>query len=618
MAAPVLDPALRIRVLQRGLTEGLWTALDLGLGHDSDLFSVEDQAWLSAFEALDQADRIPEALKQEIFDASQEATRFLDSGPYTKSFPTSARARFEPLGFLGDGGMGSVFKAFDRQLGRVVALKFLKHLDDEGRHRFLQEIRAQAQIQHAHIVRIFEAGEFDGNPYLAMQYVDGPTLGQAIPLLNLEQKVRVVRDAAEALHACHRQGVLHRDIKPSNIMLEALENGQWHGYVMDFGLARVTAEESRTQAGFLLGPPAYLSPEQASGEPFDRRSDIYALGTTLYEGLAGEPPFSAQDTWELLRKIVTEEPPSLRKHLPSLPRDLELIIAKAMDKDPLRRYPSARAFSEDLSRFLEGDPVHAQPPTLRYRSLKMLRKHQHLAWVIGVSLVLMGGLAAWGLRTAWKARQTAQAAQAFGAAAEAIESLLFKAYSLPLHDTRAERAQVHARMATLEEAMLSQGKWSRGPGHFALGRGHLALGKLERAKVELEKARTILPHDSAVAQALGLVLAQLYAQELEGLRGKQREERKRELEKSLRTPALALIQEAGGRGLEVHSYPEAMVALVEDRPEDAIAKAREAQAQAPWFYQAWVLEGRAQRDQASFLLSTGRFNLALERLEAAG
>lgn len=618
MDARPLDPPLRIRALQRGLAEGLWSAETMGLEPQADLFSITEAQWLQAYDFLDSRGLIPEALKDEVRSYAEEATRFLDSASHARAFPAGARARFEPLGFLGDGGMGSVYKAYDQRLGRVVALKFLKHLDEEARQRFLQETRAQAQIEHPHIVRIFEAGEFDGTPFLAMQFVDGPTLRQAIPLLSLEHKVRILRDAAEAVHACHRQGILHRDIKPSNIMLDATEEGHWNAYVMDFGLARLTTEESRTQAGFLMGTPAYLSPEQAAGQPFDRRSDVYALGISLYECIAGEPPFSAADTWELLRKIATEDPPSLRRAHPTLPRDLELIIAKAMDKDPLRRYASAKLLGEDLDRFLEGDPVHAQPPTLRYRTRKLLRKHRHLAWVTGISFLLVAAMGGWGVQTVLRARRLAQAAQRFGAEAEAMEGLLFKAYSLPLHDTRAERDLVHRRMRELGQEMLRQGAWSQGAGHFALGRVHLALGEWERAREELEKAREFIPSDPHISHALGLCLAQLYAQELDGLRGKQRSERKQELDQTLRAPALRLLLETGSRSTETSPYAEGLVAMVEERYDEALAKAKQVQQQAPWFYLAWVLEGRVHRERGTALLAQGLFTEAMTLLDEAG
>jgi serine/threonine-protein kinase len=618
MAVLHLAPPLQIRALQKGLAEERWTATDLGLGEEADLFSIPEATWLAAYAAMDLGGRISDDFKQAILDIDRDATQFLESKSHARSYPQSARARYEPLGFLGDGGMGSVYKVYDQQLGRLVALKFLKHLDDDARQRFLQETRAHAQIEHPNIVQIFEAGEFDGTPYLAMQFVDGPTLLQAIPSLNLEQKVRIIRDAAEALHACHRQGILHRDIKPSNIMLDPTEDGHWQAFVMDFGLARVTAEESRTQVGFLLGTPAYLSPEQAAGQPFDRRSDIYALGTSLYECIAGAPPFAAAETWDLLRKIVTEEPPSLRTMAPSLPRDLELIIAKAMDKDPLRRYASARGLADDLTRFLEGDPVQAQPATLRYKAWKALRKHRGMAWVSGVSVLLVALIGAWALRSSWQTRRAAEATQSFGAEAEGMEGLLYKSYSLPLHDTRLERAMIHTRLQALGLDMARQGQWAQGAGYFALGRGHLALGELERARMNLEQARQFLPTDPRVAQALGLTLAHLYAQELEGLQGRAREERKQEVERTLKAPALGLLQEAGARGLEAQPFVAAMVALVEERYEEVSAKAKLAQAQAPWNFQAWVLEGRAHREIAADLLAKGQFNEALAALDQAG
>ena len=172
--------------------------------------------------------------------------------------------RYEVLDLLGKGGMGMVYRARDRRLDRIVALKFLRAADPDATMRFLREARAQARIEPPHICRVYEVGEIEGRAYLSLQYVDGEPLQVAARKMPLEAKIAVLRDVAIALHEAHRLGIVHRDVKPANIMVERTEDDQWIPIVTDFGLAReATVEIGLTASGAVLGTPAYMSPEQA-------------------------------------------------------------------------------------------------------------------------------------------------------------------------------------------------------------------------------------------------------------------------------------------------------------------------------------------------------------------
>ena len=225
-------------------------------------------------------------------------------------FPLREEGRYEALEVVGEGGMGVVYKVLDHQLQRTVAFKLLKRLEPEDTERFLQEARAQAQVEHPNVCHIFEAGEARGHPYLVMQFVDGPTLREAREDLDLRTTVEVLLQTAEALHACHRAGIVHRDVKPGNVMLQK-EDGGWHPYVMDFGVARDLGSASHTHAHAIMGTPMYLSPEQAlsRSDKVDRRSDVYGLGTLLYECLTGAPPFRGETPLALMRSIKQQFDP---------------------------------------------------------------------------------------------------------------------------------------------------------------------------------------------------------------------------------------------------------------------------------------------------------------------
>ena len=227
-------------------------------------------------------------------------------------FPVENWDRYEFVSVLGQGGMGVVFKARDRRLGRVVALKFIRSSDADMVARFQREARAQARIDHPAICKVFEVGEVDGKAYIAMQFVDGQSLEGAFARLRLPEKVQLIRDAAEAIHEAHRQGIIHRDIKPANIMVEQAADGRLRPVVMDFGIAREGTQNSGlTEAGMVMGTPNYMSPEQASGaiEQIDRRSDVYSLGATLYELLTDRPPLIGDGIVDVLFKVVQVDPP---------------------------------------------------------------------------------------------------------------------------------------------------------------------------------------------------------------------------------------------------------------------------------------------------------------------
>ncbi len=256
------------------------------------------------------------------------------------------------LGGLGAGGMGEVWRAWDRDLRRWVALKFLHHEDPDQLARFRREAQTAAALSHPNIASVYEVGEADGKPFIAMQYVAGQTLA-TFPRNDLRLLAGLVRDAALALHHAHERGVIHRDLKPANLMVEGSRV-----YVMDFGLARPTAVgSSLSVSGAVIGTPAYMAPEQARGE--SRRvtpaSDVYGLGAALYELLADRPPFQESEVYALLRRIEEDDPEPVRRRNPAVARDLETIVMKCLEKDPARRYASARELADDLTRWLAGD-----------------------------------------------------------------------------------------------------------------------------------------------------------------------------------------------------------------------------------------------------------------------
>ena len=245
----------------------------------------------------------------------------------------------------------------------------------------MAEARAQARIQHENVVRVYEAGQVDGEPYIAMQFIDGEPLSKAKEKLPLEQRIKVMQEISAAVHEAHRLGIIHRDIKPSNILCERREDGTIKPYIMDFGLAREVEDKGQTQTGAVLGTPAYMPPEQARGDvrSMDRRSDVYSLGATLYDLIADRPPFVSDHAWNLLMAVAYEEAPLLSKVKKGVPEDLETIVMQCLEREPSHRYESARALSEDLQRYLDGDPILAKRAFIGYVLWKKAKKHKRKA-----------------------------------------------------------------------------------------------------------------------------------------------------------------------------------------------------------------------------------------------
>lgn len=296
------------------------------------------------------------------------------------------------LGKVGSGGMGEVWKARDLQLGRDVALKYLRAVaSEDDLVRFKREAETASRLNHPGVTGIHAVGQEQGRFYIVMQLVKGRNLAMW-PLEDERGLVRIVRDAARAVHHAHDHGVLHRDIKPSNILLEDLgETGRTERAVLvtDFGLAKWLVDASPlTQTGQAVGTPSYMPPEQVRGEETGRRGDVYSLGATLYEVLEGHPPFTGANALQILRKVVEEEAPPLKG-------ELGAVVAKAMEKIPARRYATAAAFAEDLDRWLNRQPVLAPRRgfLLRLRRGLGRRKYQAMALLSGLLAAL--GLRAW-------------------------------------------------------------------------------------------------------------------------------------------------------------------------------------------------------------------------------
>ncbi|MFO1007908.1 MAG: protein kinase [Planctomycetaceae bacterium] len=360
-------------------------------------------------------------------DIAEEPIEFLDSTGSSGIRAPSTFQRFQLIEQLGAGGFAEVFLADDPQLHRQVAIK-IPHAkwvaDPNARRRFLREARALGQMQHPAIVTIFEAGEHDGIPFLVMEHCDAGNLDQLLSSLPQRQDpwvcASLVHQIAEGLSQTHQLGILHRDIKPRNVLLTHIKDAantaeglnvplppavpDWKNIqpkLSDFGLAKWLDEEfdaNKTQTGFVAGTLQYMSPEQAAGksEQVSAATDVHGLGVILYEMLTGQPPFVGDSTAETSWNILNKEPIAVRTLRPAVPRDLETICHKALEKEPARRYPSAHEMAEDLQRFLDDRAILAKPVSLPEKALRWCRHHPELGLLlcvlcVSVALISAGG-----------------------------------------------------------------------------------------------------------------------------------------------------------------------------------------------------------------------------------
>jgi serine/threonine-protein kinase len=304
---------------------------------------------------------------------------------------------FDLLEELGRGGMGVVYKARQVSLNRVVALKMILtgRAGPDGMERFRAEAEVIGRLQHVNIVQVYEIDEHEGQPFYALEYCPNGNLtkrldGKPLPARDATE---LVRDLAKAITAVHRAGIVHRDLKPQNVLLAADGTPK----ITDFGVAKTTTGVgSHTQTGAILGTPGYMAPEQAEGHTKDvgPTADVWALGAILYECLTGRPPFLAATPVETMRQVLDQDPLPPRVLNRGIDPDLERIALKCLEKEPAIRYQSAAELGEDLSRYLDGEPISARSINILERLQRALSRSQHEAklrpW--GNALILLGAL----------------------------------------------------------------------------------------------------------------------------------------------------------------------------------------------------------------------------------
>ncbi|MFN0055883.1 MAG: protein kinase domain-containing protein [Planctomycetales bacterium] len=374
-------------------------------------WAIAPQEWSEIRTHLSEDELVPQTAQGMATDTAQEASRsplgilkFLS--PTDDPQMLGRLGQYEVSGIIGSGGMGVVLKGFDRSLNRFVAIKVLApHLaaNAAARRRFSREAQAAAAVMHDNVVAIHGVSEAGGLPFLVMPYVRGRSLQKRIEeqgVLSVVEVLRIGHQVAAGLAAAHAQGLVHRDIKPANILLE---EGVERLRITDFGLARAIDDASLTQSGVIAGTPQFMSPEQARGDAIDPRSDLFSLGSVLYVLCTGRPPFRAETTYGILRRITDAPAHAIREINAEIPDWLAAIVHKLLAKNPQERFASA----EEVAGLLEQCLAHVQRPTAATLPLAAVRlvetsnvqrsRRSSMRRFAGVLAVVAVGCAALGL-----------------------------------------------------------------------------------------------------------------------------------------------------------------------------------------------------------------------------
>ncbi|GHB67903.1 hypothetical protein GCM10008107_16710 [Psychrosphaera saromensis] len=564
-------------------------------------------------------------------------------------FPIKVNSRFTYVKRLGRGGSALVYQAFDNVLERHVALKFLLNPQQKNQARLVAEARSQANVEHSNICPIYEVIETGNSVYLVMQFIEGESLQALSPTLSLEQILLLLKKTALGLHTAHMQGMIHRDFKPANVMVN-LASGDMDAKIVDFGLAaQDISQDNKTSK--LAGTTGFISPEQYKDDftKIDRSSDIYSLGASLLYCLTGKllvigksntventAESSTSDSYTLksdtlksqtsnskapASKELSINQPPINELLAntSLPKDVQIIIAKSMAAEPQNRYQSALEMADDISRYLAGEPIKARSSKSYWLGRKLI-KHKWLAGAAFIAIVGTSGMYINQLHQQKNQEQQQRVReQGLLQINNKINDLEYQAqltYMLPRHNIEAQQQKWLADAKQLEQELPDINPILLGATHYGIGRIYQVLGDTLKATEHLEQAHQLEKIDDT-AFYLALAYSELYQQKLTVLRNiaskNVRESRIAQLDEKYKTPVIALLNEHI-ESAPYRSYANALLTYYQGDWDSAMDILNKGEDLPVWYYADDVLKGDILLAQANALNNAGSIIYLIEPL----
>ena len=543
---------------------------------------------------------------------------------------------------LGAGGMGEVYLAerAEQDFKQKVAIKFIRQ--DMATKEFLDRFRSEQQIladlAHDHIARLYSGGAMeDHSPYIIMEYVEGQPIHTYCRENELHylERVRLFRMVCAAVHYAHQNQIIHRDIKSANILVT--KEGQ--PKLLDFGIARALARrhESDMEKAARIFTAEYACPEQFKGEVSTTAGDIYSLGVLLYYLLTDNWPFRVMDQpiGVIMEQVLKDPPAPPGVYNPKIGVELDAIILKCLEKDPAKRYASAKALEDDLGHVLKGEPIQALSHKHLYVLKANLRRYRLIFTTVLLVMTFFITALSWTTYERFQARERARLSLVFGQEAERIEALIRYTYMLPRHDIRAEINDIRSKISKIEKRIKEEASNDLGYGDAALGRGYLALGDYEQARIYLEAAWNKGFQGPRVSFSLARANGQLYEQHLQRIEqdmvtAKSRQEEhqdqdqetlKEELNERYLKPALNYLREVQKESSDESEYAAALLSFYEelygnnptsDMPfKEALKMASRSQHQRPWLFEASELMGRIYFHRANQSRIRGNYQKAI-------